>query len=162
MLLMLAAAHAWACDHNGTTRQRLFHITRSKNVGIVCYDVVVKNGKLCEDEPVDVYWEHPDKHNEREELNWIERWQAYGVDITRTFSGLDSVDIVMRANKKSVRIVKRNGHWIALTYINKKVCQLLSIHVATDESTFPPKVLFVRVTGAVRRSGEVVEEVIRP
>ncbi len=162
LILAYAVAPSSSCNEKSAQRQRLFHITRSKGPAIVCYDALFKNGKLCEQDPVDVYWEHPNKNNEREELNWIERWQAYGIDITRTFGGQDSVDIVMRANKKPVRIVQRNGTWMALTYVKGKVCQLLSVHVATDESSFPPKVLHVNVCGRVRSTGEEIVEVVKP
>lgn len=141
---------------------RLFVIELSKGTMTICYDAVTANGRLREDEPMDIYWNFPDREEKREDLNWIERWQAYGVDVTNRFGGLDSMDIVMKANKKKMRVVQREGRWMALTYVNGKVCQLMTIYVRTDESGFMPKVIDVTFKGRVRTTGEVVTELLKP
>lgn len=148
---------------DGVTRHhRLFIIERSKGPAIVCYDAVTQDGKLDEDDPIDAYWQHPDKNNEREELNWIERWQAFGVKVKHLYDGRDSVDFVIKAYNKNMRVVKRDGRWMALTYVDGQVCQLMSIYVRTDESGMMPKVLDVMFKGRARRTGQVVTEMLKP
>ena len=163
LVFILSCALVYAGESSeGVESHRLFELERSKGPSIIAYDALTRDGELIEDDPIDVYWEHPKKNNQREELNWIERWKAFGVDMTRRFDCLDSCDIVMRANKKPLRIVQRDGRWMALTYVNRKVCELLKVYVATDESGIMPEVLYVKVTGRVRWSGEVITETIRP
>jgi len=141
---------------------RLFYIERNVGPAIVCYDAVTQDGKLLEEDPIDVYWTHPEKGNEREELNWIERWKGYGIDVVRRFGGRDSCDIVMRANKKPVRVVQRNGKWMALTYVDGKVCEVIKIYIAAEEGAALPRILYMTVTGRVRWSGEIVTETVKP
>ncbi|RPI66328.1 MAG: DUF4833 domain-containing protein [Ignavibacteriae bacterium] len=160
-LLFLVLSLVVAGDGN-VRSHRLFVIELSKGTMTICYDAVTENGRLREDEPMDIYWNFPDREEKREDLNWIEKWQAYGVDVINRFDGLDSMDIKMKANKKKLRIVQRDGRWMALTYVNGKVCQLMTIYVRTDESGFVPKVIDVTFKGRVRTTGEVVTEMLKP
>lgn len=53
-----AYAHSRDTDPNSTypTPDRLFHIARSLNRNLVCYDANQTNGKLDTKEPIKVYW----------------------------------------------------------------------------------------------------------
>ena len=159
-VLVLSLATVLVANDGDRSTHRLFHVERSKGPQVVCYDAVVVNGKLHENEPVDVYWLHPESGNAREELNWVERWKAYGVEVMKSYPGQDSCDVTMRAHRKPMRIVQRGGKWMALTYIDGKVCELIKLYVATDESGVFPKVLYIKLTGKVRWSGEIVTETI--
>ena len=66
-LLWSTSIHAYAhnrdTDPNSTypTPNRLFHIARSLNRNLVCYDANQANGKLDTKEPVKVYWLNREK-----------------------------------------------------------------------------------------------------
>ena len=59
---------------------RMFHIERNKNSSIVCYDLEVdKNKSIDGKNPINAYWEMPDKNNARNTLSAIQYKLAYGV-----------------------------------------------------------------------------------
>jgi histidyl-tRNA synthetase len=135
--------------------ERLFRITRNKNDNIVCYDVLQKNGKLDKDNPVSVYWVIPSKKNALEELNWIERKKAYGIEVVKAF-GQDSVDIRLKAGKKSLRVAKRNTRWVALTTVDSREVAVDSVYVMATESGATPTVQWVDLVGRNTATGESV------
>ena len=57
LLLPLCALHA--DNHTGNTyptAERLFHIARSANRNLVCYDVNLVHGRVDAKSPIKVYW----------------------------------------------------------------------------------------------------------
>ena len=77
-------AHSRDTDPNSTypTPDRLFHIARSLNRNLVCYDANQTNGKLDTKEPIKVYWLNremePGKTNG---LSFIQKKMAYGYKV---------------------------------------------------------------------------------
>ena len=145
----------------GRRNHRLFHIDRSKDIDIVVYDAVTDGNQLAEDDPVDVYWILKQKGGQRDDLNWIERWKGYGIDVDQRW-GKDSLEFVMRADGTKIRVTRRNGEWIGMTRINDQLARLESIYVKTDESGWFPEVLEVHMKGYRLSDGVRVVEVIRP
>ena len=60
IMMTLFALNVWATDPREDfylTDERLFHIARSVNRNLVCYDAhLTDNGQLVTDEPINVYW----------------------------------------------------------------------------------------------------------
>jgi hypothetical protein len=139
--------------------ERLFRITRNKNDNIVCYDVHLKSGKLDKDNPVSVYWIIPSKKNKLESLNFVERTKAYGVSVAKAF-GQDSVDIMLKAGKKPIRITVRSGSWVALTALDSQEIAIDSVYVQADESGLTPTVQWIEVMGRYTATGELVRKKI--
>ena len=80
MLFPFVASFA-ADPEEGTypTVGRLFHIARSVNKNLVCYDVNLRDGKLDTHDPLNVYWVNREKHpGETNGLSYIQRKMAYG------------------------------------------------------------------------------------
>ena len=66
-------------DNLYLTPQRLFHISRSINKNLVCYDANLTNGKLDTEKPLNVYWvNREERTGEKEGLNFSQRKRAYG------------------------------------------------------------------------------------
>jgi hypothetical protein len=62
------------------TRDKLFHIERSKNANIVQYDAQLDgDGNLYSKEPVVAYWVRLANKGEIKKLSWIQRKFAYGL-----------------------------------------------------------------------------------
>jgi len=60
----------------------LFRVARSTNANVVLYEARLRNGgTLDEDEPVHPVWVMLAEDGRREELNFLERAMAYGVDV---------------------------------------------------------------------------------
>jgi len=145
----------------GQQHHRLFQIDRSKDIDIVVYDAVTEGGRLAEDDPVDVYWILKQEGNKRDDLNWVERWKGYGIDVEKRW-GRDSLEFVMRADGTKIRVTQRDGKWIAIARINDDLARLESIYVKTDESGWFPEVLEVHMKGYRLSDGVRLVEVIRP
>jgi len=132
---------------------RLFRITRNKNDNIVCYDVRHKSGRLDKENPVSVYWVIPSKKDKLEDLNFLERTKAYGISVVKAF-GQDSVDVMLKAGKKPIRVTVRGGHWVALATLDSREVAIDSVYVMADESGTMPTVHWVEVMGRYPATGE--------
>ena len=137
--------------------ERLFRLTRNKNDNIVCYDVRRADGKLDKDNPVSVYWVIPSEMNKLENLNYLERKKAYGIRIVKTF-GHDSVDIVLRASRKPIRVAQRGSRWVALMTLDSRELAIDSVYVMADESGISPTVRWVEIMGFDPATGEPVRK----
>lgn len=57
LLSLITVVHASNPDDSTyPTAERLFHIARSLNKNLVCYDVNLENGKLNTKSPLNIYW----------------------------------------------------------------------------------------------------------
>ena len=80
ILMALFALNTWATDPREDlylTAERLFHISRSVNRNLVCYDAhLTDNGQLVTDEPINVYWvnreERPQPRGTTRRKEWTE------------------------------------------------------------------------------------------
>ena len=90
-----AYAHSRDTDPNSTypTPDRLFHIARSLNRNLVCYDANQTNGKLDTKEPIKVYWLNremePGKTNG---LSFIQKKMAYGYKVVSVAEHICKID----------------------------------------------------------------------
>jgi hypothetical protein len=137
--------------------ERLFRITRNKNDNIVCYDVHLKSGKLDKDNPVSVYWVIPSQKNRLENLNFLERTKAYGVSVVKSYVQ-DSVDIMLKAGKRPIRVTVRGGRWAALMVLDSQQVAIDSVYVMAEESGITPTVKWVEVMGRYPATGESVRK----
>lgn len=108
---------------------RLFHISRSVNKNIVCYDAQLKNGALDVAQPIHVYWHNnEDRPGAEDELSAVQRKMAYGYKVKA--SGANEATVTLTAyGKRSIKVCKRSGKWVALITINGKECVLNEIYV---------------------------------
>lgn len=97
----------------------------------------------------------PSKNNELENLNYLERTKAYGISVVKTF-GQDSVDIMLKAGKKPIRVTVRGGRWVALTTLDSREVSIDSVFVMADESGTKPTVQWMEVMGRYPATGESV------
>lgn len=155
VLLLVLASAAEAGDP--VRGERLFRITRNKNNNIVCYDVLLKNGKLDRENPVSVYWVIPSENNKLEGLNFLERTKAYGVSTVKAY-GQDSVDIMLKAAERPMRVAVRSSRWMALTVLDSREVAVDSIYVMADESSTRPTVQWVEIMGCYPATGELVRK----
>ena len=156
ILLLLALSIALALQANGP---RLFHISRSLNKNIVCYDACVSGGKLDAKNPVRVYWQnHEDRPGAEDELNALQRRLAFGVKVKSAGNNEAYVTLVAYS-KRSVHVCQRNGKWVALVDINGRECRLKEIYV---KARGPMSVEYIELRGAATADGKQQKETIRP
>lgn len=146
------------------TADRLFYVQRTPNSNTIVYDINMdKNGKPDADEPVKVYWI---KYNERaqvEDLNFIQRKFAYGLNYKAL--GNDSYDIRFVSYKKfPLTLMKANdGKYHIFALISKKQAILNHIFVKIEGGSFwLPNVAYVQVEGTDPKTGREMVERFKP
>lgn len=80
LLSLITVVHASNPDDSTyPTAERLFHIARSLNKNLVCYDVNLENGKLNTKSPLNIYWVNREERvGETNGLSYFQRKMAYG------------------------------------------------------------------------------------
>jgi hypothetical protein len=151
-----------ASDETYPSKTRLFHIERSKNKNIVCYDFKIDaSGKPDKKMPVDVYWinreEYPGK---RGELSYIQRKLAYGYTIV----GCDDKTVIVELNAVKDRKViieeDESQHYSGKMIINQQQAILQKVYVKT-QSPDSMTVEYVELSGVNIETGFPVTERIR-
>ena len=137
---------------------RLFHIERSKNNYIVCYDINIIDHKIDKANPLNVYWASNEHLDHGKGLTFIQNKLAYGY---KTVSKNDRyIEISLNAYpKKIIRIEQYNDMFRPMVSINDHIARLMKIYVKTDVSN-SLKVEYIEITGEIIESGEIVSEKI--
>lgn len=152
---LLLCAFALAADAAGV---RLFHISRSLNRNIVCYDAVLKGGELDTKNPVHVYWQDNESHpGELSELNAIQRKLAFGCKV-KSVTPTEAKVMLVAYSKRLVTITRRGGKWVALITINGKECVLTEVYVKTKSAV---SVDYIELRGKATSNGAVTKEIIK-
>ena len=143
--------------------QTLFIIQRSINKNEVHYDARLDpEGKLDPSEPVEVYWLMLAEDGRREDLNWVERDEAYGFTIEAN-PGEQSYRMTLKAEKnRPIKVYMDEKMARAEIAIDGQPSVLERIYIDTVEEMFRPKVMFVDLFGSDPKSGEKRTEKIIP
>ncbi|MDR1403653.1 MAG: DUF4833 domain-containing protein [Tannerellaceae bacterium] len=128
-LLLVFPANLFSKDNIHFAENKLFHIARSKNKNLVCYDVNYADGKLDAKNPLTVYWLNmEDKPGETSNLNMIQKKLAYGYKIISQSD--DSCKILLNAYPERIlTICKQDSKYVCLITINKQTAILQSLYV---------------------------------
>lgn len=139
------------------TPERLFHIERSKNRNLVCYDVNLKEGKLDLKNPLEVYWiNREEEPGKRKGLNFIQEKFAYGYKVNS--KGQDTCEITLKAYPGRVLTLKRqNGAYVCILQINNQPAILKKLYVkAKDNDSLT--VEYVELFGETTNGSQAVNE----
>lgn len=142
------------------TPQRVFHIARSLNKNVVCYDANIEEGKLNIDKPLNVYWlNREDQKGKTNGLNFIQRKMVYGYKVVT--KGDDTSTVILSAySKRELKIRRQGTHYVCQTTIDGKPAILEYIYVKVNDRN-SLKVDYVELHGATLSSGKDVVEQIR-
>ena len=141
------------------TETRLFHIERSKNRNIVCYDLNPSlSGKPDEKEPVNVYWVNRETNpGQQSELSSIQKKLAFGYTVVNKSDGAITIEI-NALKKRRVSIVQdEKANYFCRMEINSQSAVLRKIYVKTLESN-SMQVKYVDVSGNSLATGLPVTE----
>jgi hypothetical protein len=151
-----------ASDDTYPSKTRLFHIERSKNKNIVCYDFKIDaDGKPDTKMPVDVYWiNREEEPGKRGELSQIQRKLAYGYTIV----GQDDKSVIIELNAvKNRKIIieeDKQHHYSGKIMINQQQSILHKVYVKT-QSINSMSVEYVEISGINTQTGLPVSERIK-
>ena len=146
------------------TAGRLFYVQRTPNSNTIVYDINIdKNGKPNTEEPVKVYWIKYNERGQKEDLNFIQRKFAYGLNYRPL--GNDSYDIRFVSYKKFPLTLMRanDGKYHIFALISQKQAILDHIFVKIEGGTFWfPNVAYVEVKGTDPKTGREMVERFKP
>ena len=138
---------------------RLFHIERSKNKNIVCYDANINgSGTWDAAHPIAVYWINNEEHpGERSGLTFIQQNLAYGY---KTISkGSNTFSITLNAcNDRLIKITKGGNAYIVRTNINNREATLQVVYVKT-QSNNSLKVEYIELRGIDVNGNSITERI---
>lgn len=147
-------------DNTYPTDKRLFHIARSLNKNLVCYDVNLENGKLDTKAPLTVYWvNREERPGETNGLNFFQRKMAYGYKLVEKDD--DSCKVSLSAYPaKKLTICRNNNQYVCLTTIDNQPAILESLYVKAKEGN-PLSVEYVELQGIALRTGVKLTEKVK-
>lgn len=154
---LLFSADAFSQENTAPTPERLFHIERSKNRNIVCYDVRLVNGLPDEKDPLNVYWINGEESpGERKGLSAIQKRMAYGYkQISRD---AESCRITLQAYPdRTLTLRQLEGKYVCTLQINGKEAILDRLYVKAKESN-SLKVEYVELFGTTLDTRAAVSE----
>ena len=97
-------------------KEHVFLFERSTNDNYICYDINLKDGKLCQKEPLTVYWVLG-KGTRTEGLTFLDRKMAFGVKVVST--GTNEAVVHLAAYKDlNIRICRHKGKWVGIVKLN--------------------------------------------
>jgi Domain of unknown function (DUF4833) len=118
----------------------LFLVERSTNANVVHYDAKVSDGRLDSHQPVVAYWIMAAQNGRRQELNVLERTQAYGFSFKMDGSDESCNIRIVSDRQREIHVLLKDGAAFAETTIGGHRAYLQKIYVTTR------KVLSVNVT----------------
>lgn len=139
------------------TPQRLFHIARSINKNLVCYDANLVGGKLDTQKPLNVYWVNREEHmGEKNGLSFIQRKMAYGYKVVAEGNNTSTVTLTAYDGRK-LEICQQGAHYVCRTTINGKPAVLKYLYVKVNDRN-PLSVDYVELHGESVSSKKKVTE----
>ena len=147
-------------DNTYETANRLFHIGKSANKNLVCYDANVVDGKLDVQKPLKVYWvNREERPGETNGLSFIQRKMAYGYklvsgDQTRCICTLTAYP------DRKLTIKKEGDKYICTVTINNKLAVLKSLFVKSSPKN-PLSVEYVELRGISVETNEALTERVK-
>ncbi len=130
---------------------KLFYMQRDPNINtIICELNLASNGTIVKEQPVKVYWIRYDDDGRKQELSYIQKKFAYGIQSKAI--GNDEYELRFVSYKKFplyLRKSNRDNKYHVYATVNNKKMQLDRIFVRIDGGSFwIPNVKYVEMKGA--------------
>jgi hypothetical protein len=143
--------------------QSLFIIERNKNANIVHYDArLTADGKLDPKEPVIAYWAMVAEDGRREQLNWIEKKEAYGFTVKPDASVKGYQMTLEAAPGKPITVKEEKDIVRAEAVIAGRPAILEKMYINATDGPTGPKVQYIDVYGKDLTTGEKRHEKMVP
>lgn len=144
----------------------LFYVQRSSNTNAIVYDAnVTRDGNLNETEPVKIYWLRYAEDSTTEDLNYIQRKYAYGINAKAMADQKNKyiLQFVSYAKKHLYLMAKPNGKYAAYMNINGKLAELKRVWIQLNGGTFWfPTIEYVELVGKDPTTQQTVIERFKP
>ena len=162
-LLCLPFLGLYADNPEGNTYEtadRLFHIARSANKNLVCYDANMIHGKLDTHKPLKVYWvNREERPGETNGLSYIQRKLAYGYKLVSENTDKCICTLTAYPDRK-LTITQQGDKCICTVTINNQQAILKSLYVKASPKN-PLSVEYVELRGISLDTKEMVTEKVQ-
>ncbi len=139
---------------------RLFHIARSVNKNLVCYDVNLRDGRLDTHDPLRVYWINREKHpGETNGLSYIQRKMAYGYKLISASDDTCVCSLVAYPSRR-LTIARRGSRYVCYMTIDGQQALLRSLYVKASPKN-PLQVEYVELRGISVATDQPITERVR-
>ncbi|MDR2039315.1 MAG: DUF4833 domain-containing protein [Bacteroidales bacterium] len=163
LIFISTVAYPWeiSSPENDTypNEKRLFHVERSLNRNIVCYDInISESGELNTLEPMTVYWIDREKYpGQSTGLNYIQKKLAFGYEID--LNSENGVTIKLNAIKNRKVYIEKDefSKYYCKTNINNQLSILNKIYVKVRPSN-SLDVEYIDLSGINPDNGSSVSE----
>lgn len=149
---------------NPSNVNKLFYIQRDPNINTLIYELNTdKSGELDKSDPLHVYWIRYAEKGQKEELNYIQRKFAYGVNVKPVKN--DEYDVRFVAYKKMALNLSKadDGKYHIFATIAKKQAILNRIFVKIEGGSFwIPNIVYVELKGTDPETGKEITERFKP
>jgi len=141
----------------------LFYIQRSHNKNTIAYELnFTTDNKLNLEQPVHPYWIRYEEGGVRQELTYIQRKYAYGLESQL----IDKQNLIFKMyfvsySKKYFQLIKsaKDNKIRAYISLNNKFIEIQKIFIKTDGGTFWfPVIKYIDVSGKDTKSGNNITE----
>ncbi|WP_134088842.1 DUF4833 domain-containing protein [Olivibacter sp. XZL3] len=143
-------------------KEQLFYLQRDPNKNTVVYTLNKKNGKIDEDNPVNVYWILYEEDGKRKGLSYIQRKFAYGVHHRKLAE--NEYEISLTSCKRiplRLAYCPLSKQYEAFTSINDKPAIVERIFVRINGgSLFKPNVDYIELICKDSESGRKLKQMI--
>ncbi|WP_075964217.1 DUF4833 domain-containing protein [Parabacteroides massiliensis] len=139
------------------TPDRLFHIARSLNRNLVCYNANQTNGKLDTKEPINVYWLNREKEpGKTNGLSFIQKKMAYGYKVVSQTEQTCTITLTAYPERE-LTVCWEKDHFVCHIKINDRQAILQSLYVKASPNN-PLHVEYVELQGITADTGVPVTE----
>ena len=159
----LSSSFAPNPDDSHQVQEHLFKIERNTDLHQIHYKIRKSlKGDLDKEDPVYIYWIRVDKGTRKQELNFMEKKFAYGLNF---YNMKDTqADFKFVSFEKRSFSIRRNskGIYRVYTWSNSKYIELSKLYLRiTGGSMMVPKITDITIHGIEVKSGLVVREVVK-
>lgn len=147
------------------TENDLFYIQRTPNTNTIVYALNFnEKNQLVEDEPVKVYWLRYAETGQKEELSYIQKHFAYGIENQKLTKNQYELNFVSYKNlKMQLEYSKKESAYQIISIVNDKKMVVKQIFLEIDGGTFwLPKLVCVKVSGIDWKTGKEMTQYFKP
>ncbi|MCC8153319.1 MAG: DUF4833 domain-containing protein [Tannerellaceae bacterium] len=157
LIKLIIPFSVWGQQKGVESEDRLFHIERSKNRNLVCYDVNLIDTKLNTNKPLDIYWvNQEEKAGQVNGLSAIEKKFAYGYKLIS--QGEDQSEFTLTAYPGRVITVQYlNGKYVCTIQIDNHTAILEKLYVQAKSGN-SLAVEYIELFGKTPDTGKLVYE----
>jgi hypothetical protein len=134
--------------------QPLFVIERSQNANVVHYDAKVVDGKLDARQPVIAYWLMAATNGRRQDLNLLERSEAYGFSTQPDGTPGSYIIKIVSDKQRPIHVLLKDGEVRAETTIGGHLAYLQKIFITTRKKLTVNVAVSAELYGVDAETGE--------